>query len=756
MTNASTAGSGAPTATGAAADPTVPPVAKRVPTERTHHGDTVVDEYAWLANKDDPDTVAYLEAENGYTEARTAHLADLREKIFTEIKTRTQETDLSVPARKGDWWYLTRTVEGKQYSIHCRCPAGDPTLPGAETPPTPPDDAPLPGEQVLLDENELAGDSDFFSLGAFEISPDGRLLAYSTDYAGNERFTLRVRDLTTGEDLPDEIPDTFYGVAWSADNSTLFYMTVDEAWRPYRVFRHQVGSPAGTTDTLVHEETDERFWVGAGLTRSERYIVIDLHSKVTSEVLVIDAADPTAAPRKVWPRRQGVEYMVDHHGPTGRGSGADPGTDNFLILHNDPERGGGINFAVASVPVDAPDDWTPLVPHRDDTRLMDVDAFADHVVVHFRRDGLTGLRVLPAGATAAPTGDAAVPSAPAGAGAPWEIKFPEPLYSVDPAGNPEYRTGMFRLRYTSLVTPTSVYDCDVSTGELLLRKQEPVLGGYSPQAYEQHREWATAPDGTKVPISIVCRAGTPRDGSAPCVLYGYGSYETSMDPWFSIVRLSLVDRGFLFAVAHVRGGGEMGRQWYEDGKLLSKKNTFSDFTACAEHLAKSGWTAVDRLIARGGSAGGLLMGAVANMAPEAFRGIVAEVPFVDALTTILDPSLPLTVTEWEEWGDPLHDPEVYAYFKSYAPYENVAARPYPAILAVTSLNDTRVLFAEPAKWVAKLRAVAGLTDGLLLKTEMGAGHGGPSGRYNAWREQAFVLSWIIDQAGAPHDPLPLP
>jgi oligopeptidase B len=686
-----------------------PPTAKRVPAERVHHGDTVVDEYAWLADKDDPDTVAYLEAENAFTDAATGHLAGLRETLFTEIRTRTKETDLSVPARKGGHWYYTRTVEGQQYAIYCRRAAAL----GEADPPATGDGTPLAGEEVLLDGNALAGDSKFFALGAFEISPDGRWLAYSTDLSGDERFTLRVKDLLTGEMLADEIPNTFYGAAWSADASTLFYITVDDAWRPNRVWRHAVGA-ANETDEVVYEETDERFWVGVELSRSEKFIFVDAHSKLTSEVHVIPADQPASPPRVIARRRQGVEYSVEHHG------------HRFLILHND----GAEDFALAYTSVDTPgEDWTPLVEHEPGTRLLSVDAFVRHLVVSLRRDGLTGLRVMPLDG-----------------GAPWDIAFPEPIYSVGGDTNPEYDTSQFRLHYTSLVQPDSIYDCDLDTGELTLRKRKPVLGGYDPDAYEQHREWAIADDGTRVPISLVCRRDTPRDGTAPCVLYGYGSYEASMDPWFSIPRLSLVDRGVIFAVAHVRGGGEMGRRWYEEGKLLAKKHTFTDFVACAEHLVKAGWTASDKLVARGGSAGGLLMGAVANLAPQAFAGIVAQVPFVDALNTILDPSLPLTVTEWEEWGNPLDDPEVYAYMKSYTPYENVGALPYPAILAVTSLHDTRVLFSEPAKWVARLRAVAPDAK-VLLKTEMGAGHGGPSGRYDAWREEAFVNAWVLDLVG---------
>ncbi len=691
-----------------------PPAAKKVPRERTFHGDTVIDEYQWLADKDDPDTVAYLKAENAYTEAATAHLAELRETLFNEIKTRTQETDLSVPVRKGRYWYYTRMVEGRQYPIQCRVVVHpDETDPPSTElsrtpPPRPVDGRSLPGEEVLLDGNVLAEGHEFFALGTFDVSPDGRWLAYSTDFAGDERFTLHVKDLTTGTVLPDEITNTYYGSAWSLDASTLFYITVDDAWRPYRVWRHVVGTPPDT-DAIVYEEADERFWVGVELSRSERFIFVDVHSKVTSEVHYLAADAPLDPLAVIAPRRQGVEYAVEHHG------------HRFLILHND----GAEDFAVAYTSVDAPGEWTTLIEHQPGTRLLAVDAFSMYLVVSLRRDGLTGLRVIPLSG-----------------GASYDMEFPEPIYSVGPDANPEYQTDSFRLHYVSLVTPDSVYDCDLATGALTLRKQRPVLGGYDPDAYEQHREWALSDDGTRVPISVVCKRGTPRDGTAPAVLYGYGSYEISTDPWFSIPRLSLVDRGVVFAVAHVRGGGELGRAWYDRGKMLAKKNTFVDFLAGARHLVKVGWTSPERLVARGGSAGGLLVGAVANLAPDAFGGFVAEVPFVDALTTILDPSMPLTVTEWEEWGNPLADPEVYGYMKSYSPYENVSAGSYPPILAVTSFNDTRVLYHEPAKWVARLRALSPASD-VLLKTEMGAGHGGPSGRYDVWREEAFVLAWIL-------------
>ncbi|MBG0826509.1 S9 family peptidase [Planomonospora sp. ID67723] len=675
-------------------------MAKKVPSERVHHGDTVVDDYAWLTVKDDPETIAHLEAENAYTQQMTAHLGSLQETIFQEIKGRTLETDLSVPTRKGDWWYYSRTEEGKQYGIQCRVAAD------GETPPELKAGEPLPGEQVMLDGNELAGESDFFALGTSSVSPDGTLLAYSVNFTGDERFTLKVKNLVTGETLPDEIPGIFYGGAWSADGTTFFYTTVDEAWRPDKVHRHVIGTPAAD-DVLVHEETDERFWIGVGLTRSERYLVLSAGSKVTSEVRILEADDPAGEFRVVRPRKTGVEYGIDHAG------------DRFLVLHNQNAE----NFELATAPIDDPAAWTPLVEHREDTRLLDVDAFEDHTVVHFRRDGLTGIRVLPA------------------SGEPYEISFPEPIYDAAPSGNPEFVTGRLRLGYTSMITPPSVYDYDLRTHELILLKRKPVLGGYDPDDYEQFREWATAPDGTRIPISIAVRKGSPRP--APTVLYGYGSYEISIDPSFSVARLSLLDRGFVFAIAHIRGGGEMGRRWYEDGKFQQKKNTFTDFVACAEHLKEHGWSS--EVIARGGSAGGLLVGAALNLAPETFAGAVAQVPFVDALNTILDPSLPLTVIEWDEWGDPLHNPDVYHYMKSYTPYENVDGRIYPPILAITSLNDTRVFYHEPAKWIAKLRDTA-QGGPFLLKTEMDAGHGGRSGRYDAWREEAFALAWILDTA----------
>jgi oligopeptidase B len=696
-------------------------VAKRIPTQRTFHGDTVVDEYEWLRAKDDPAVIGQLRAENAYTEARNAHLADLRERIFTEIKSHTVETDLSVPVREGFWWYYSRSFEGQQYSVQCRAPIAGP---GDWIPPQPAevaaDAAALPGEQVLFDGNAEAQGQEYFALGSFDVSDDGKLLAYAVDVVGDEQYTLRVRDLTSGHDLPDQVPNTAAGAFFGPGGRYLYYTTLDDAYRHDAVWRHRVGTMAGD-DVQIFQEPDERFWVGARLTRSRKYIEVCAASSVTSESWIIDATDPTAAPRVVWPRREGVEYAVEH--------AVVGGEDRLLILHNDQAP----NFELADVPVSDPGAQPRvLLAHDPAVRLKDMDAFATRLVVEYRRDGLTRLGVLPL--TDMGFGDLA------------EVEFDEPLYTVSAADNPEWAQPAIRLGYESLVTPPTVYDYWPTSGELRLVKQLPVLGGYDPSDYRQCREWAPAADGTQVPISLVYRRDLVAAGNpAPLELYGYGSYERSLDPTFSISRLSLLDRGAVFAIAHVRGGGELGRFWYEDGKKLTKRNTFTDFVAAGRHLVETGWTSPDRMVAEGGSAGGLLMGAVANLAPELFAGILADVPFVDALTSILDPSLPLTVIEWDEWGDPLHDPEVYRYMKSYSPYENVRADvPYPPILAVTSLNDTRVLYVEPAKWVARLRAVGADAQ---LRIEMVAGHHGVSGRYDAWRQRAWELAWLLDHLG---------
>ncbi|MCT9821547.1 S9 family peptidase [Microbacterium sp. W1N] len=695
--------------------PTAAPVAAARPTVRTHHGDEVNDPYEWLRAKEDPEVIAHLEAENAYTDARTAHLSGLRERIFEEIKGRTLETDLSVPARRGGWWYYGRTVAGKQYGIHCRAPLAGPD---DWTPPELSPDTEVPGEEVLLDGNVEAEGHEFFSLGSFDVSTDGTRLLYGVDTEGDERYTLRIRDLARGEDLTDVVTGTSAGASFSPDGRHVVYTTVDDAWRPDTVWLHEVGTDADADAKLFHEP-DERYWVGAGFTRSDQYLVIEVGSSITTEEFLVPADDLRREPRSIWPRVEGVEYSATH--------AVVDGADVLYILHND----GALDFELVAVPASDPQGERRVVlPHTPGTRLLDVSAFRDWGVVSYRREGLARMGMLDYA-----TGTVA------------ELAFDEPLYAAGPGGNPEWAPPLLRIGYGSFITPGTVYDYVVATGELLLRKQQPVLGGYSAQEYGQERVWATASDGVQVPISLVWKRsfGDPGDGPRPVHLYGYGSYEHSIEPGFSVARLSMLDRGVVFAIAHVRGGGEMGRQWYEDGKLRHKRNTFTDFVACAEHLVSTGITTPDRMVAEGGSAGGLLMGAVANLAPELFAGVLADVPFVDALTTILDPSLPLTVIEWDEWGDPLHDAEVYAYMKSYSPYENVRdGVRYPRILATTSLNDTRVYYVEPAKWVARLRE-AGVDA--LLKCEMVAGHGGVSGRYNSWHQRAYELAWLLDVLG---------
>ncbi|PZU00212.1 MAG: oligopeptidase B [Gordonia sp. (in: high G+C Gram-positive bacteria)] len=693
-----------------------PPVAKKIPFERTHHGDTVIDHYEWLRDKEDPEVIAFLEQQNEYTTAHTADLADLRADIYNEIKGRTQETDMSVPTRRGQFWYYARTEEGKQYALRARCPIAGPD---DWTPPTVEPGQSVPGEEILLDSNVEAEGTDFFSLGALSVSEDGNLLAYSVDTAGDERYTMRFKDLRTGELLADEIRDTAPGALWSLDGNHVFYQTVDEAWRPDTVWRHDLG--AGTPDVKVFHEPDEQYWVGIGGTRSDKYLMITLGSKITTEVRILDAADPTGEFTVVWPREEGIEYGVEHAVIDGR--------DRFLILHNKNAE----NFELLDAPVTDPTDTRVLVPHDPEVRIEDVDAFAGQLVLSYRREALPRLSIAQLD----------------GSGTPEfvEVSFDEELYSAGLGGNPEWAAPRLRIGYTSFINPTEVFDLDVATGERTLLKRQQVLGDFDPADYEQYRDWATASDGTKIPLSVI-RRREHADGPAPTLLYGYGSYESSNDPGFSISRLSLLDRGVVFVIAHIRGGGEMGRHWYETGKTLTKKNTFTDFVSAAQHLIETGVTTPRQLVGEGGSAGGLLIGAVANLAPELFNGILAVVPFVDPLTSILDPSLPLTVIEWDEWGNPLADKTVYEYMKSYSPYENVDAKPYPQILAVTSLNDTRVLYTEAAKWVARLQDSTTGDAPILLKTEMKAGHGGVSGRYKQWEEVAFEYAWVLRQTGA--------
>lgn len=697
-----------------------PPIAKQEALIREFHGRSFVDEYEWMRNKESQDTLDYLNAENTYTEAKTAHLKQLTENVFEEIKSRVKQTDMSVPSRAGDYWYYGRSEEGKEYGFSCRIPVSEGQDPWE--PPVIPEEGKPEGEQILLDNNALAEGHDYFALGAASVTKSGRFLAYSTDTEGDERFELFIKDLETGKLLDDHLTDIFYGATWAGEDY-IFYQKVDDAWRPDTVWRHKVGT-AQSDDVCVFTEADERFRVGVGSTRSEKYLIIAVGSPLTSEYWVLDMDNPEGEFEVLWERETGVEYDIDH---VVRG-----GKDQWLVTHN----AHGPNFEVSWVdananPLPGIRDLDILVPHKDDVRIEGVDTYRDFATLSYRRGGIPRVAVMQL--VDDHFGDFE------------EINFDEEIYSAGSAGNPEWDAPVIRLSYTSYTQPAQLFQYRIATGERTLLKEQEVPGGYNADEYEAYREWAIAKDGTQIPVSIVKRKDLATDSPRPALLYGYGSYEASMDPGFSVSRLSLLDRGMLYVVAHVRGGGEMGRLWYDEGKLMAKKNTFTDFIDVADHLINNQLTSPEVLVAEGGSAGGLLVGAVANMAPDRFKGIQAVVPFVDPLTSILKPELPLTVGEWEEWGDPYHDPDVYDYMATYAPYENVAAQDYPDILAVTSLNDTRVLYVEPAKWIAKLRQVA--TGGeFLLKTEMAAGHGGVSGRYARWHQTAFEYAWTINKA----------
>ncbi|HUY64973.1 MAG TPA: S9 family peptidase [Acidimicrobiales bacterium] len=716
------------------------PVAPRRPTVLEAHGDRRIDDWAWVRDRHDPAVLALLEHEQRYCAAATDHLGGLRERLFTEIRSRIEETDLSVGARLGPWWYFSRTVRGLDYAIHCRVPvdsahrpAGIP--PGAEHPDSSATgDAegagggPWPDEQVLLDENALAEGHTYLAVADIEVSPGHGLVAYGVDTTGDERYVLHVRHIAGGVELPLSVEGISYGIAW-ADDATLFYTRPDEANRPYQVWRCRLHLEPGEISTgpgeLVFEEPDERFHVGVRRTKDGTHVVVELHSKVTSEAHVLPVTEPGGTFRLVAGRRQGVEYAVEHHG------------GHFVVLTND----GAENFRLMATADSAqgPEEWREVLAHRPDIRLEGFEVFSGHLACYERADGCTRISVIDLGH---------------GHGDPWSEPLPAAVVVPSPevpatfggGANLEFDSTVLRYEYSSLVTPRSVFDLDMESGSSELRKQQRVLGGYDATAYVTERLWASAPDGTAVPISIVRRRDTPVNGSAPGLLYGYGAYEHSIDPVFSSIRLSLLDRGFVYAIAHVRGGGELGRRWYEDGKLLKKPNSFTDFVACAEHLADTAVVDAQRLVARGGSAGGLLMGAVANLAPGRLRAVVAEVPFVDCLTTMLDASLPLTVIEWEEWGDPGRDVDVYQVMKGYSPYDNVHQGRYPDMLVTGGLEDPRVGYWEPVKWAQKLRA-ADPANRVLCKVELEAGHGGPSGRYDAWRDEAFVLAFVLDTIG---------
>ena len=696
-----------------AAAPGDPPRAEARPHELETHGDVRVDEYYWLRERENPEVIAYLEAENAYVDAALARTEPLQESVFAEIRSRVVEDDSSVPYRDGDYWYYTRYEEGKQYPIHGRRPVDGDVFGGDQAP---------EAEEVLIDVNEIAEGKEYTAVRP-SVSPDHRILAYGVDDVGRRFYTVRFKDLSTGEILADEIPDVTANLVWAADSATLFYVRQDpDTLRAYQVYRHRLGSTA--PDELVYEEPDETFSVFLGRTQSRKYLLATSSHTLRTEVRILRADDPDGDFAVFEPRGERHEYSVDHLG------------DRFWVRTNDRAP----NFRLMST---AEGDtgraaWREELPHRDDVLLAGFELFDRFLVLAERRDGLEQLRIEPRAGGGA--GDGSVTG--------HDLDFGEPTYSAGLGVNPDPSSGTLRYVYQSLTTPRSVFDYDPATREKILRKQDQVLGGFDSANYRSERLWATAGDGTQVPVSLVYRPDLrPEEGGSPLLLYGYGSYGSSMDASFSSPLLSLIDRGFVYAIAHIRGGEEMGRSWYENGKLLHKKNTFTDFIAAAEHLAAEGYADPDRIYAMGGSAGGLLVGAVFTMRPDLWDGVVARVPFVDVVTTMLDASIPLTTFEWDEWGDP-REREYYDYMLSYSPYDNVEARDYPHLLVTTGLHDSQVQYWEPAKWVARLRAKKTDDNLLLMKTNMSAGHGGASGRYDRYRETALVYAFLLDLAGA--------
>ena len=677
-----------------------PPRAQRLPRTTPLHGRTLVDDYHWLREKDDPRVRAYLEAENEYTAAVMRPTEQFQDALYHEMLARIKETDMGVPYRYGAYEYYSRTQQGQDYPIYCRRPLSDRTV-----------------EQIMLDLNALAQGHEFLSLGALSVSQNAKLLAYSLDFTGFREFTLSVKDLDSGTLLPERI-EHVRSIAWANDSATLFYAVEDDAKRAYRLYRHRLGS---AEHTLVYEEPDARFSIGVQRSRSRGYIFLGAHSATASEVRLISADAPLAPFKVVAARAPDHEYDVDHRG------------DLLYIVTNDRGR----NFRLVTAPVSAPEpaNWTEMIPHREEVMLEDIDLFVRHAVVHERVGGFPRMRVL-SFVTAQE----------------HDIEMPEPVYSAFATGNAEFDTDVFRFSYESLVTQGSVFDYDLNTRSRTLLKQEEILGGYDPSRMRSELLYAAAADGARIPISLVYRRDLHEDTKPqPLLLTGYGAYGFASDVHFSSSRLSLLDRGAVYAVAHVRGGGEMGKKWHDQGRMLNKKNTFTDFIAAAEHLVAQGYTSPGRMVIEGGSAGGLLVGAVTNLRPDLFKAVVAEVPFVDVINTMLDASLPLTTGEYEEWGDP-QQPEYFHYMLSYSPYDNIEPRDYPAILVETSLNDSQVMYWEPAKYVAKLRATKTDRNPLLLKTNMGAGHGGASGRYEYLREIAFTYTFILWQMGlAPLD-----
>ena len=683
-----------------------PPIARKEHKENALHGVVLTDDYAWLRDKENPEVTAYLEAENAYAAAVMAPLDGLREEIYQEMLSHVKQTDVSVPFRDGDWWYYTRTEEGLQYAIHCRTHGS----------PNATEDTP---EKVILDGNQLAKGHAFFSIGATDITSDGRWLAYTTDTTGFRQYTLHIKDLKTGETLAGEV-ERVGSVTWAADNRNLFYTVEDEEQkRQYQLWRHALGTPH-TADTLVYQEDDERFNLGAGRTRDGKFIVMEPASHITTESWVLLATEPEGRFTLISPREDEHEYSIDHRNGL------------WFIRTNDRGR----NFRLVTAPVATPgrEFWTELIAHRDGVMIEEIDLFAGFFIACEREEGLPRLRVWRFdgdGPEAAKTG---------------EISFPEPAYSAQPHVNRIFDTPTFRYAYQSLVTPSSVYEYDVATGASTLLKQLEIPGGFDRTLYASERVHAIAPDGVQVPVSLVYRKDKRAEGRNPLYVYGYGSYGYSLPLGFSSNRLSLLDRGVVMAYAHIRGGGDLGEPWHDAGKMLVKRNTFTDFIACVEHLTAASYGDPARVAIEGGSAGGLLMGAVVNLRPDLFRAVLSHVPFVDVMNTMLDATLPLTVPEYEEWGNP-NEAEYFTYMLSYSPYDNLKAASYPAMLVKTSLHDSQVMYWEPAKYVAKLRTLK--TDGhaLLLVTNMQAGHGGSSGRYDYLKEIALDYAFLMRELG---------
>lgn len=682
------------------------PVARVIPSTKVYGTDTYVDNYAWLRNKNDPAVISYLEEENKYTEEKMKTTKDFQNTLFNEMVSRIKENDDSVPVKMGNYYYYTRTEAGKQYKIYCRKYY---SLNAAE--------------EIILDPNVLAGDAKYFDVGAFEVSPNNKYLAYSIDKDGSESYTLYIKNMETNQLLTEEIPNTSTTVKWANDNQTLFYVTLDNAKRPFQAYRHRLTSDY-KTDPMVYHERDESYYLTLSKSRNQSYIFLNSGSQITTEVRYLDANKPTSMVNVVIPRKYGVEYYVENR------------DKNFYILTND----NAVNFKLVIAPINDPSqrNWREIIPQWDTVKIDSFDVFRDFIVVNERENATKKILVINMR-----TFDLK------------HIDMPEPVYDVNLEQNPDYNANTLRFNYQSLTTPMSVYEYDMNNNIRTLLKQREVLGGYDSTKYETERVYATAADGTMIPISLVRKKDTPKDGSSPLYLYAYGSYGISMDPYFDSSRISLLDRGVTFAIAHIRGGGDLGRKWYEDGKFLNKKNTFNDFITAAEYLVNQKYTSKDKLIASGGSAGGLLMGAVTNMRPDLFKAVVADVPFVDVINTMMDPTLPLTVIEYDEWGDP-NKKEYYDYMKSYSPYDNIMPKAYPNMLVTAGLNDPRVGYWEPAKFVAKLRTLKTDNNQLLLQTNMGAGHGGASGRYDYLKEKAFEYAFLFNVLGMPNGVKPQP